>query len=215
VQVAAADGVLHDDPLAVGRLFTEFDPSAAAVAAAHWLWAAAVVAAEQSDLDATEVVREADNIEALPWETSTVVLGQLADGESPHSVVMRLISDAMMVAEGEIPDLMTLVAMAGQAEARSQGDLELCQQLLASIRSTPLDPFRPALDLLEDLLSGIRACWLIFLDTGRRAAIDEVADEDDVLDADEEDGSAEDDAITEEFVRLVRAAAAEEHDWLP
>jgi hypothetical protein len=31
----------------------------------------------------------------------------------------------------------------------------------------------------------------------------------------DEDNSAEDDALTEEFARLVRIAAAEEHDWLP
>lgn len=215
VQVAAAERVLHDDPLVGDRLFTEFDPSSAAVAAAQWLWAAAVVTARQSGLDVTAVVREADNIEALPWETPTVVLGHLADGLSPHSVVIGLISDAMMVAGGEIPDLIALVALADQVEARSHGDPELCQQLLARIRPTPLDPSRPALDLLEDLLSGIRACWLVFLDSGRGAALADAAGEDDAHYDDGGDGSAGDDARTEEFVRLVRIAAAEEHDWLP
>ncbi|WP_190814196.1 hypothetical protein [Saccharopolyspora pogona] len=29
-------------------------------------------------------------------------------------------------------------------------------------RATPLDPSRPAQDLLEDLLDGIRGCWLLY-----------------------------------------------------
>jgi hypothetical protein len=37
-------------------------------------------------------------------------------------------------------------------------------ELDAAVRPTPLDPSRPALDLLEDLLSGISACWLNFLE---------------------------------------------------
>jgi hypothetical protein len=159
VQIAAADRLLQENPLEGSGLFTGFDPAAAAVAAAHWLWAAAVVAADRSGLDIAGVVRTADDIEALPWETPSVVLGQLADGERPHSVVLGLISDAMLVAEGKIPDLVTLVALASQAEARAGGDLELGEALIASIRPTPLDPARPALDLLEDLLSGIRGCW--------------------------------------------------------
>jgi hypothetical protein len=40
VQVAAADALLREDPLGSSRLF-EVDPTAAAVAAAHWLQAAA------------------------------------------------------------------------------------------------------------------------------------------------------------------------------
>ena len=33
---------------------------------------------------------------------------------------------------------------------------------MESLRLTPLDPSCPALDLLEDLLSGIHGCWLIY-----------------------------------------------------
>jgi hypothetical protein len=216
VQVAAADRVLHEDPLDGGRLFMEFDPAAAAVAAAHWLWAAAVVAAERSGLGITEVVQTADDIEALPWQSPIVVLGQLLEGEPPRSVVLGLISDAMLVAEGQLPDLMTLVVLAGQAEARSGGDPELCEELMAVVRPTPLDPSRPALDLLEDLLSGIRGCWLVFLEYARDPG---PGDEQGLsLPAAGSDDGTEDDiddeTLTVEFIGLVRAAAAAEHDQL-
>ena len=49
-------------------------------AAAHWLRVAAEVASDQSGIDASEVVRTADDIEALPHESPTLVLKAL-DGE--------------------------------------------------------------------------------------------------------------------------------------
>jgi hypothetical protein len=215
VQIAAADRLLQEDPLDGSGLFTGFDPAAAAVAAAHWLWAAAMVATDRSGLAIAEVMRTADDIEALPWETPAVVLGQLADGEPPRSVVLGLISDAMLVAEGKIPDLITLLELAAQAEARAGSDLELCEALIAAIRPTPLDPARPALDLLEDLLSGIRGCWLVFTEYAHNPG---ASGEDDDFsgggsggDDDDIDGT---DAITGEFISLVRVAAAEEHDQL-
>ncbi|MDY0811090.1 hypothetical protein [Kitasatospora purpeofusca] len=74
-----------------------------------------------------------------------------------------------------------------------------------ALRLTPLDPKRPARDLLEDLLTGIHACWLLH-------------NEYDDLDTDEDLGDAEDwdDEQTEEhqsrsrqrFAQLVRETAA-------
>jgi hypothetical protein len=218
VQIAAADRPLQENPLDGSWLFTKCDPAAAAVAAVHWLWAAAVVATDQSGLGTAEVMRTAGDIEALPWETPAVVLDQLADGEPPRSVVLGLIRDAMLVAEGKTPDLITLVQLAAQAEARAGEDLELCEALIAAIRPTTLDPARPALDLLEDLLSGIRGCWLVFTEHGRdQASGDEEGDVFSEGGGDgDDDGDIEcGDAITEEFVSLVRVAAAEEHDQLP
>ena len=91
-----------------------------------------MVAAERSRVGVTEVVRVADDMEALPWQSPAVVLDQLMDGEPPRSVVMGLISDAMLVAEGKLPDLMTLVELARQAEARSGDDPDLCEELMAA-----------------------------------------------------------------------------------
>lgn len=220
VQVSAAYRVLEENPLEGSGLFTEFDPAAAAVAAAHWLRVAANVAADQSGIDATEVVRAADDLEALPHESPTLVLRQLVAGARPHDVVTGLIRDAMAVAEGEIPNVAAVVAQAQQAERLASEhdpeDEELRLQLLSAVRAAPLDPARPALDLLEDLLTGIRGCWLIFSeysdmpDEDEYEGVDEVEDD---QDEDEEQADA-DDAVTEEFIALVRAAAEEERDQL-
>jgi hypothetical protein len=74
VQVAAADQILADDPLGGEALFLRLDPTAASVAAAHWLQAAADVVATRSGIQATQVVAESDNIEALPHATPTAML---------------------------------------------------------------------------------------------------------------------------------------------
>jgi hypothetical protein len=211
VQVVAADQILQADPLGGESLFTEVDPTAAAVAAAHWLRAAAEVASDQSGIDATEVVRTADDIEALPYESPTFVLKALDAGATPRAVVTGLIRDAMMVAQGQIPDLAALVARARQAE-RQADDLsagpELGAELVVSIRATPLDPARPALDLLEDLLSGIRGCWLIF---SEYTDLDE--GDDDGEDPDPGPGDqVDDDGNGQEFIELVRMAATETRD---
>ena len=224
VQVAAADRLLREDPLDGSRLFTEVDPTAAAVAAAHWLQAAAEVAADVSGLDATQVVLEADNIEALPHESPTLVLQQLADDISPRTVITGLIRDAMMVTAGRIPDIEGLAAQVEEAKRRAEqfgpGDPRLLAELISSVRATPLDPARPALDLLEDLLSGIRGCWLIFSEyadaPGARDQGDDDPDDDGERDAIDEDEAEDfdDDALAEEFLEAVRVMAAEEHDRL-
>ena len=79
---------------------------------------------------------------------------------------------------------------------------------LAELRATPLDPPRPALDLLEDLFAGIRGCRLLY----------EQAEDDDRdergpadADADPEDRDNETDAV---FPDLVCAEAARAYDRL-
>jgi hypothetical protein len=70
-----------------------------------------------------------------------------------------------------------------------------------------LDPTRPAKDLLEDLLAGIRGCWLLYREYNGYES-----DGDFALIESEEDFEAEADAITEkvdgEFLEAVRAEAA-------
>ncbi|MFI9324852.1 hypothetical protein ACIGXI_34440 [Kitasatospora aureofaciens] len=56
VQVTAADHLLEQDPFGPAALFTEIDPTAASVAAAHWLAAAAEVAADASGQNPTAVL---------------------------------------------------------------------------------------------------------------------------------------------------------------
>ncbi|MCX4688601.1 hypothetical protein OG401_30620 [Kitasatospora purpeofusca] len=213
VQVAAADRLLQDDPFGPAELFSAVDPTAAAVAAAHWLAAAAEVTAEASGYEATQVVLEADNIESLPHETPTLVLGLLGDGATPHDAVTGLVRHAMHVTDGLLPDPAALREQLDDleetvAEYTGEDDPDLDD---IALRLTPLDPKRPARDLLEDLLTGIHACWLLH-------------SEYDDLDTDEDLGDAEDwdDEQAEEhqrrsrerFAQLVREAAAQHRDRL-
>ena len=201
---------------------SDVDPTAAAVAAAHWLDAAARVAAEESGLEPEQVVVEADNIEALPHETPTLVLESLASGMSPHAVITGLIRGAMDVAEGNLPDIDLLDELSERLDRLAPHlDLEdpgQREQLMESLRLTPLDPSRPALDLLEDLLSGIHGCWLIDQEyVEPPGSSDEQRDAEDG-EGDEEPDDAHYEARYEElmaaFIEAVRAEAAEWHDRL-
>lgn len=200
-QVAAADALLREDPFGGEQLFTDVDPASAAVAAAHWLRAAADVAAEVSDLNPVGVVAQADDIEALPHETPTVVLELMDQGASPREAVTALIRDALLVAEGLVPDAGGLVQAVEDAlvpTERLREEEGLVEAVLAGIRATPLDPARPAPDLLEDLLAGIHGCWLIY----DEYAADGASVEDDDVDGWDEDAG---EADTSAFLDLVRA----------
>ncbi|MET9398456.1 N-terminal phage integrase SAM-like domain-containing protein [Kitasatospora sp. NPDC002965] len=104
VRIVAADRLLEQNPSGSVELFSAVDPTAAAVAAAHWLATAPEVTAEASGDDPAQVVLEADNIEALPHETPTLVLGLIKDGATPDDVVTGLVRHAMHVADGLLPD---------------------------------------------------------------------------------------------------------------
>lgn len=166
VQVAAADRLLEQDPFGCDELFISIDPTAAAVAAAHWLAAAAEVAAAASGDDPTEVVCEADNIEALPHRTPTAVLELLSEGVSPREAVTGLVRHAMHLTDGllfdpdalreQLDDLDETLAQYAESAGQEPPD-----PTGIALRLTTLDPQRPARDLLEDLLAGIRGCWLL------------------------------------------------------
>jgi hypothetical protein len=88
--------------------------------------------------------------------------------------------------------------------------------LLRGIRATPLDPARPSLDLLEDLLAGIRGCWLIYHEYTADAALNAcLTGEDEGEDGGAQEGDETDDeARTAAFLDLVRAHAAAHSDRL-
>ncbi|MFI7526003.1 hypothetical protein [Nocardia salmonicida] len=161
VQVHAADSLLRANPLGSIDLFTELDPAAASVAAAHWLRAAATVAGEVTGLEPVDVVAEADDIEALQVETPTVVLERLGAGETPTEVVVDLIADAIAASEGKVRDLDGIIEAAQEIEERDDDDDDP-DDWTDGYRICRLDPTRPAIDLLEDLLGAIRGCWLVF-----------------------------------------------------
>jgi hypothetical protein len=159
VQVAAADRILADDPLGGDGLFLQLDPASACVAAVHWLKAAADVAARASGIPATHVVAAADSIEAVAVQTPSIVLGLVEAGMSPTAIVTTMVGDAMAVADGELPTIETL-----------RRRIELAEELAehGGFQLTPLDPGRPARDMLEVLLDGIRGCWLLYRAEARR-----------------------------------------------
>jgi hypothetical protein len=114
---------------------------------------------------------------------------------------------------------MAKVQEAERLAASHPGDPKLRAALLSAVRPTPLDPARPALDLLEDLLLGIRGCWLIFSEYA------DLNEDDDHGDADLADDDVEssaglegdpggDEDLEGEFAELVRMAAAEDRDQL-
>ena len=188
-QVAEAERLLAENPFGSNALFTTVDPTAAAVAAAHWLHAAATVAGEAAGQSVTGAVIEADEVVALPVGTLAAVLDMIEDGASPYEAVTELVRDAMAVAEGGVPDLLGLAEAVAEIEQRAQevapGDEEVLERMLAEIRTTPLDPARPALDLLEDLLAGIDGCADLYA---------EYANEDDEDDDEDGDGGSAEEA---------------------
>ncbi|MFC9894707.1 hypothetical protein ACFVMC_13545 [Nocardia sp. NPDC127579] len=187
-QVQAADELLRADPLGSAELFTELDPASASVAAAHWLYAAAEVAGELAGVPTADVVVEADEIEALQVETPTLVLERLVAGETPTEIVADLIAEAMSVSEGRVPAPWAVVARVAEIEEqarKSEADSATRAALLAEFRISRLDPVRPALDLLEDLLDGIRGCLLLYI----------------------AHGAGEEDELEEQFADDVRAEA--------
>lgn len=166
-QIQAADGLLRGDPFGPRSLLTDVDPAAASVATAHWLQAAADVAADMSGLEPVEVVLEADNIEAIPHDTPTLVLELLAMGARPFDAVNVLINEALTVADGEMPDVDSVLARIRHIDELVEehpNEPGLRESILEDLRVCALDPLRPAPDLLEDLLSGIYGCWLIYRD---------------------------------------------------
>ncbi|MFC5180466.1 hypothetical protein [Actinomadura harenae] len=165
-QIAAADDLLRTSLLSGHEPFTDLDPAAASVAAAHWLQAAADATAKLTGVPPTAIVQEADNIEALPYRTPTTVLELMEQGLSPYGAVTRLLAEAMAVAEGLVHDVDELqdrfTELEELAARHSDRDPNFRAVLFSEVRLTTLDPARPAQDLLEDLLYGIRACWLLY-----------------------------------------------------
>ncbi|MET7423642.1 hypothetical protein [Dactylosporangium sp. NPDC005555] len=187
VQVAAADRLLHRSLLNPDELLQSIDPTSAAVAAAHWLHAAAEVVAEHLGVPPAAVIQEADTIEATPQQTPITVLELLDRQISPLNVVATLIQDAMLVAEGLLPKTAPAIQNIRKAQRRA------ASAPARQVRLTLLDPQRPSRDLLEDLLAGIRGCWLVY---------PRYVDYNDLSDV---DGSEIDDM----FVAAVRARASQ------
>jgi hypothetical protein len=160
LQVAQADSMLQQQPFGTEALFTMIDPTAAAIAAAHWLHAAAITSAKhirrKAQESATEV--EVEQVRGPAHDSLSEVIAAMNDGLSPRHAVMPMIRNALHAAEGNL---------CGITEARQR--IDEIEKLSAQVQPgtaylpiTRLDPARPAVDLLENLLYGIRSCWLLY-----------------------------------------------------
>jgi hypothetical protein len=143
LQVVAADRILHEVPVGDARLFVEVEPTAAAVAAAHWLRSAVdVVLAASGWADPEQVLVAADAIEEFEVAPARAVLDLMAAGAPPLAAVRCLVRAAMLAARG-------VVLPHGPGERPDEP------------RRTVLDPARPAPGLLEHLVAAIRSVSLV------------------------------------------------------
>lgn len=166
-QVAAAHTLFETEPLGDPELFSAVDAAAACVAAAHWLTSAATVVGDLAQLEPSAVFGEADNIVACSVEVPELVVRAVDEvGQRPAQVVLHLLREAAQVRQGKIPDLAALLAQVAEAAERvedlPQAHRADAYQALLPERITLLDPQRPARDLLEHLLDGLRSCLLLF-----------------------------------------------------
>ncbi|MER5997731.1 hypothetical protein ABT120_04105 [Nonomuraea angiospora] len=166
LQVAQADGLLHRHPFGPEELFTHVDPAAAAIAAAHWLYAAASTTARRARLHPAQVVARVDGIRPLVQEGLTEIVTSIGAGMSPRQAVMPMIRHALHIAEGHLSGVTEAryrITAAEELAERAHADHpELGLDFDAVyLPITPLDPARPALDLLENLLEAIHGCWLL------------------------------------------------------
>jgi hypothetical protein len=199
VHVAAANVLFESDPFGPEALFREIDPTGASVAAAHWLASAAAVAAKVSGYEPETIVEIADDIEALPTETPTEVLRQIYGGSSPLDVVVDMVGAAMSVADREITDISRLAETLEEAEGiAARHSLDPSK---LGLRLVPLDLFRPAPDMLEDLVTGIHGCFLLWSEHAPEEESD--ADEEET----EEEMTAQYERRRAEFADAVRRVA--------
>lgn len=222
VQVAAADRLLHEHALGSDALFTTVDPAAACVAAAHWLAAAAEVAADVAGVGPAGVFDVADDIESVSVEVPAYVVSMILDeSTAPREAVISLLAEAHAVREGRVPDPAGLLQRVDAAREQIRGiDVAHRESTLAALldRMTPLDPRRPARDLLEHLLSGVRACLLVYGEEGpgsptAAGGAGEGLDEDDD-DPDDEFLHALGEKAAEAFTAAVRERADRDRDRL-
>lgn len=214
LQVLAADELLSAHPLGTEQLLTSVDPAAASVAAAHWLVAAATVAGQSAGREPWEVFAESDDIQACSIEVPALVVEQVIEGQrTPREVVLGLLADAAIVRRGGVPDPDAIAeqieGLDRLAEHFPDGEGEGL-----TARTTPLDPLRPARDLLEHLLDGLGSSQLLYLDT----ANDPDDNADLIEDDDEQPESVEepDDTtqLEEQFRDAVRVEARRTHPRL-
>ncbi|MFG6194437.1 hypothetical protein [Nonomuraea sp. JJY05] len=163
LQVAQADAFLNRQPFGSEELITQIDPAAAAIAAAHWLHAAAATTGRHVRQHPAQVVAEGDHLRPLAVESLVEIVSAISFGATPRQTVMPLIRHTLHVAEGHlcgVTDAKRRIAAAERLVARTRIDHPHAGRDSVCLPITSLDPARPALDLLDKLMAGIHGCWL-------------------------------------------------------
>lgn len=144
-QIDTADRLLYEVPMGSERLFTEVEPTAAAVAAAHWLQAAVDVT--RGETDPVELLTTWAGSEGLDVTAPGLILRFLQSGHPPLAAVQNLVRSAMLAAKGMI----------------LPGDPEPCAlDPDGESRFTVLDPHQPARELLTSLTRSVQVCAVVF-----------------------------------------------------
>ena len=155
--------------------FEHLEPSSVAVAAAHWVYAASVVAGKAAKCHPVEVIYEADGIDGMPVLTVSAVVSQLSAGYSPHHVVASMISKAQRVATGTLygeNSIYDLFEESYEATPRDSYYESFSQGVFI------LNPLRPALNILEDMIDGVEGAWLVYDEyTSNYSKLDETAED--------------------------------------
>jgi hypothetical protein len=168
-QVAAADAILRQDPLHAVDPLRDVDPASAAVAAAHWLVASAVIAGEVSGVEAEHVPLRAFEVKPFTYQVPLLALAAAVNGEDENPLttfVTLAIGGALRVAEGRYPSIDAIRGAPGVlAKIGTVIDVDdpvNAEMALSMLRVAQLDPRRPAPDLLDNLLQGIGGSWYLY-----------------------------------------------------
>ncbi|MFF4625156.1 hypothetical protein [Nonomuraea jabiensis] len=164
----SADRLLHDNPFGSQDLFTEVDPTAAAIAAAHWFHAAVTITAQHTGMHPIQVVASAEQYDKpLAVESLTDITTAIDAGHRARHVVMPLIRNALYVADGHLRGILEIqhrITAAQELMSKAHTDhpgIDLGPDSVY-LPLTSLDPARPAPDLLDNLLHGIHTCWHLY-----------------------------------------------------
>jgi hypothetical protein len=122
-------------------LFDEVDPTAASVAAVHWLQAAVDV--------------------ALPADGPLTALRSAAAGEGVGLAVADVVLRAL---DAGHPSLVIVQDLVRAARLAARGYVQMREAEGEPPHVTVLDPERPSRALLSDLTRTIQMCFMVFLD---------------------------------------------------
>jgi hypothetical protein len=164
VQAAVASQLLSTEPLGSDALLYGVDPGAAAVAAVHWVVAAADLVAEPLGLEPYQVFDYAAGIQPGPVTVpERVVAAVTLFGLTPREVTTGMLGEARAVREGQVPAVPALLQRVDLARQQSLVSTDAEKTLVDMLSElTPLEPARAGRDLLEQLLDAIRQCLLLY-----------------------------------------------------